>query len=292
MGLHFWDPTKMRMNGMEQNVPKRNSLRGIAVGNRTPAAPRRRKWSRKKILVLIGSVTAICFVSRRSEPVVAQPMAAEPLAAVVEEKEDVKEVPAVVDCKVYPYKHYSKYLKDKLPAYKSLSLAAGISPIKDEPTLNDLLANGYSRLVEVKEDDAMHIAEMDHGKPYLTPTAHAALKAIAKDFKKRIEGTDLAHARLKVTSLLRTSADQRKLGRSNVNATRDADAPHTHGTSVDISYMKFISQKGEQLQLSGCQQVFLAETLAEVINDHKKADPMLFAIRERQQACYHLSVCR
>nr|MDQ3099976.1 DUF5715 family protein [Bacteroidota bacterium] len=149
-----------------------------------------------------------------------------------------------------------------------------------------------SKLVRVEGDDVLHIATMEFGKPYLTTSAHDVLRSIADDFKERIAETDLAGTRLKVTSLLRTSKDQKNLGRSNVNATKDADAPHTHGTSIDISYMKFVSVAGQQLELAGCQQVFLAETLAEVIAEHKKKDPMIFATRETQQACYHLTVCR
>ncbi len=206
----------------------------------------------------------------------------------VEEKAEV----ARVDCKVYPYKHYSKYLKDRLPEYKNKSLQAGIMPLKNDDALSSFLSRGAVGLVRVNSDDAMYIAEMAHGKPYLTPAAKDVLRSIARDFKQRIAGTDLAGARLRVTSLLRTSRDQHDLGRSNVNATRDADAPHTHGTSMDISYMKFVSKDGELLQLSGCQQVFLAETLAEVIHDMRKKDEMIFATRERQQACYHLTVCR
>lgn len=207
---------------------------------------------------------------------------------VVEEKE----VPPVVDCKVYPYKHYSKFLKDKLPTYKTMSLQAGITPIKDEDALYDMIAKGTRKLVKVEDDDAIYVAPMDHGKPYLKPEAHEVLRSIASDFKERITNTDLEKARLKVTSLLRTSKDQKNLGRYNVNATKDADAPHTHGTSMDISYMKFVTDAGEPMELTGCQQVFLAETLAEVITEHRKKDPMIFAIRERQQACYHLTVCR
>jgi hypothetical protein len=46
------------------------------------------------------------------------------------------------------------------------------------------------------------------------------------------------------------------------------------------------------LELKACQQVFLAETLAEVIAEHRGKDAMIFATREVQQACYHLTVCR
>ena len=198
----------------------------------------------------------------------------------------------VVDCKVYPFKHHSKHLNDRLPAYKKRSQQAGVPPIADEKVLDKLVAQGGSGLVRVASDATLFVAPMEHGRPYLTANARKTLLAIGRDFQERIAGTDLSGARLRVTSLLRTRKDQRDLGRSNVNATKDVDAPHTHGTSMDISYMKFMAHDDALLELAACQQVFLAETLAEVIAEHRKRDPLLFATREARQACYHLSVCR
>lgn len=256
---------------------------GIITEESAPSAPpRRSRWSRKKlsILAVLLVVAGIMIGRRETGP------------GPVNSIQPTAEEPHVVDCKVYPYKHHSKNLKDRLPDYKHLSLQAGINPIPDEKALLSLVSRGNAGLVEVVEDHTFAVAGMSHGRPYLTPKAYATLKDIAHDLHDRLKDTDLAGTRLKVTSLLRTLKDQKNLGRSNVNATRSTEAPHTHGTSFDISYMKFISPEGEQLELAGCQQVFLAETLAEVIEEHRRKDKLLFATREKQQACYHLTVCR
>lgn len=245
--------------------------------------PRKKKWNKKRLAILVISGVAIILslllADRRTEP---------PPVAIIPPEQPA---PKVVDCKTYPFKHYSKKLNDRLPEYRHLSLKAGVPPIHDEKVLASLIANGRTRIVPVQSDHTFEVAEMKHGRPYLTPKAYQMLRSIAREFNSRLKGTDLEGARLKVTSLFRTLKDQKDLGRSNVNATKSAEAPHTHGTSIDISYMKFVSSEGEQLQLAGCQQVFLAETLAEVIEEHRKKDKLLFATRERQQACYHLSVC-
>lgn len=202
------------------------------------------------------------------------------------------EKPRLVDCKAYPFKHFSKFLNDRLPDYNKLSRQAGIAPVADANALQARLAKDGGGLVRVESDATLVVAHMEHGHPYLTPNAHRTLRIIATEFQSRIAHTDLAGARLKVTNLLRTIRDQRDLGRSNVNATKDQDAPHTHGTSLDISYMRFMDTGGRTLELAGCQQVFLAETLAEVIVELRQRDKRLFATREKQQACYHLAVCR
>jgi Family of unknown function (DUF5715) len=133
---------------------------------------------------------------------------------------------------------------------------------------------------------------MEHGSPYLTSKAAEVLESIARSFHARLAGSGLEGTRIRVNSLLRTKRDQRELGRSNVNATRDENAPHTHGTSMDLSYMKFADAHGETMELRACEQVFLAETLAEAIAEHCARDERIFATKEKQQACYHISVCR
>lgn len=195
-------------------------------------------------------------------------------------------------CSDYPFKNHSPKLNARLPAYKALSLQAGVRPVKDDEALSRALAAGKLQLVKVESNAHYFVAPMDHGSPYLTPKAAAALAAIGKEFHERIAGTGVADARIRVTSLFRTKQDQRNLGRGNVNATRDELAPHTHGTSMDLSYMKFVDQQGEPLELKACEQIFLAETLAEVIAEHGARDKRIYATKEKQQACYHISVCR
>lgn len=246
---------------------------------------KKRRYSPKKIGVLLVVVALLIVLFQRSCGGSAPEPGPEPVTT------PEPEVERVVDCSTYPYKHFSKHLKDRLPKYKELSLKAGITPIEDEKALAKAVANGTAGLVHVKSTDAFMVSAMDHGRPYLTPAAHKVLLHIAETFQQRISNSDVADARLKVTSLLRTRNDQRDLGRSNVNATKAAEAPHTHGTSMDISYMRFVDAKGAPMELAACQQVYLAETLAEVIHEMRKENKLLFATREAQQACYHLSVC-
>lgn len=272
--------------------PRRNTLRSSAPppqAEPAAAAPARRKrWfgrrKRRILLLLLVVSTPLLYALHDRSPNVPK----EEVAPAVAEAP----APKVLNCKVYPYKEHGSKLKDKLPHYSRLSQKAGIKPLADEKALEKTLGAQGNKLVQVRSTDAFWVAPMTHGRPYLTTNALGALHRIADDFKARIANTDLADARIKVTSLLRTRKDQRDLGRSNVNATKDQNAPHTHGTSMDLSYMKFVDQEGREMDLAACQQVFLAETLAEVIAEHRRQDKLLFATREARQACYHLSVCR
>ncbi|HRD52008.1 MAG TPA: DUF5715 family protein [Flavobacteriales bacterium] len=232
-------------------------------------------------MVLSLPVLAVWFIASSGQTSAVAPAAPEPVSP-----------KPVLTCSDYPFKHHSPKLNAKLPAYKALSRQAGVRPVKDDEALSKALSSGSIALERIEGNTHFFVAPMNHGSPYLTPKAAAALRSIAKDFNARIAETDMADARIRVTSLFRTKKDQRNLGRGNVNATRDELAPHTHGTSMDLSYMKFVDQQGEPLELKACQQVFLAETLAEVIAEHSARDPRIFATKEKQQACYHISVCR
>jgi len=250
--------------------------------NATPPSPsRRRRLSKRKVLIALALPAVIVLLATRGTEEVGPKTV--PAAPAMER---------VVNCAALPYKHHSPKLKDKLPAYKHLSLRAGIRPLKDDKALSAALAAGSANLVHVQSDANMLVAAMDHGAPYLTPRAAEALSAIASDFQARLAGSGLEGTRIRVNSLLRTKHDQRELGRSNVNATRDENAPHTHGTSMDLSYMKFAGADGATLELRACEEIFLAETLAEVIAEHCAKDARIFATKEKQQACYHISVCR
>jgi hypothetical protein len=242
---------------------------------------RRRRISKRKVLIALALPVSIVILATRGKDEARPSATAAPAPSA-----------RTVNCSALPYKHHSPKLKDKLPTYKHLSLQAGIRPLADEQALTAALDASEVDLVRVESDDLMHVAPMDHGSPYLTPRAAETLGSIAKAFRARLEGSGLEGTRIRVNSLLRTKRDQRDLGRSNVNATRDENAPHTHGTSMDLSYMKFAGADGETLELRACEQVFLAETLAEVIAEHRSRDPRIFATKEKQQACYHISVCR
>lgn len=243
--------------------------------------PRRRRISKRKVLIALALPVSIVILATRGKDE-AQPSATTAAAPAARS----------VNCSALPYKRHSPKLKDRLPAYKHLSLEAGIRPLADEQALTVALSAGDLDLVRVESDELKFVAPMDHGSPFLTRNAAGTLGSIARAFQARLEGSGLEGTRIRVNSLLRTKRDQRDLGRSNVNATRDENAPHTHGTSMDLSYMKFADAEGQTLELRACEQVFLAETLAEVIAEHRARDSRIFATKEKQQACYHISVCR
>jgi hypothetical protein len=87
-----------------------------------------------------------------------------------------------------------------------------------------------------------------------------------------------------VSSVLRTDADVKKLSRSNINASKRS--VHCYGTTVDISYKRFVKHDDEGKDAS---TVHLKAVLAEVLRDLKKSG-RCYVKHEVKQACFHITV--
>ncbi|MEX1131849.1 MAG: hypothetical protein WEC15_01370, partial [Flavobacteriales bacterium] len=129
-------------------IPQRPSVgQGRPMAQGPAPGLKKRRYSPKKIGVLLVVVALLIVFLQRSCGGSAPEPGPEPVAT------PEPEVERVVDCSTYPYKHFSKHLKDRLPKYKELSLKAGITPIEDEKALAKAVANGTAGLVHVKSTD-------------------------------------------------------------------------------------------------------------------------------------------
>ncbi|MEM1270389.1 MAG: DUF5715 family protein [Bacteroidota bacterium] len=75
--------------------------------------------------------------------------------------------------------------------------------------------------------------------PYLTPDATAALDSIGVHFQRRLATRGLPAFKFAVTSVLRSSEDQRRLRRRNRNAAKGRSS-HEFGTTFDLSQRRYV----------------------------------------------------
>jgi hypothetical protein len=104
---------------------------------------------------------------------------------------------------------------------------------------NDRDAEGGQRkgkLVPVADGPGYDIADLRDSHPLLVPEARDVLQEIGAAFAARLEGTPNAGTLIRVTSLTRTDAQQRGLGRKNYNAI-DGGSTHSYGASFDLAFM-------------------------------------------------------
>ena len=82
------------------------------------------------------------------------------------------------------------------------------------------------------------LRDMDHSTPSVTPETRAMLEELGRRFHARLDSLGLPRYRMKVTSALRTAADQEALRRVNSYATTQTSA-HQFATTVDVSHERF-----------------------------------------------------
>ena len=119
--------------------------------------------------------------------------------------------------------------------------------------------------------------------PYLVPRAAQLLKDIGRTFQDTVRNRGGGDYRIKVTSLLRTEYSVSKLRRRNRNAS-DSSC-HRFATTFDISWTKFDCL--DTTQLVSLED--LKNILAEIIQQ-KREQGRCYAIYERRQGCFHVTV--
>lgn len=174
-----------------------------------------------------------------------------------------------------------KYFNDLNDTHLAVAQKLGISPLASREAVD----NASRKLVELNDSDAYIVDKLTHSIPFLVPEAAALLKRIGENFQDSLVMKHLPPYKVIVSSVLRTQSDVKKLGRRNVNASKNS--AHCYGTTVDITYKRFFSEYGEEIDKTGN----LKNVLAEVLRD-LKLQGCCYIKHENKQACFHITVRR
>lgn len=177
--------------------------------------------------------------------------------------------------------------------------------VSNEAEMERLRRSG--RLVAL-EDSTEHwiVRRMEHASPYVTPDAAAMLVELGRRFHARLDSAGLPRYRMRITSALRTDADQAALRRVNANASQIVSA-HEFGTTVDVSHERF-AVPARPLAAGGAQPLpeLEVEMLEEVGQEHSRVlqaelgraiwemrqEGGLHVMMEDAQPVYHMTVAR
>ena len=164
--------------------------------------------------------------------------------------------------------------KDSYEEHLSTATLMGIGLIEDEEQLQKLVASGA--LVEASSGAGYQVSDLTHSHPYFSLHTKNILEEIGQTF----ETMNGRGNYMMVTSATRTMAQQKKLSRRNRNATK-GESSHSYGVSFDISYVRFNGEKNYDRQ---------AQKDLEAVLKHFQKENKIFVIKERRQACYHVTV--
>ncbi|MDE5627407.1 MAG: hypothetical protein K2I58_05560 [Candidatus Amulumruptor sp.] len=158
--------------------------------------------------------------------------------------------------------------------------STGISP------LGNLASHWHIRrpIVKITSCRDFFIEPLTYSVPYLVPEAAAMVHEIGRRFTDSVAARGGSRYRMRITSVTRTPETVRRLLRRNVNAVDSS--VHQLGTTVDISYARFIPDEDNPVDRSVDDlKGVLAEVLAAMRREGK-----LYVKFERQQPCFHVTV--
>ncbi|MBQ5663636.1 MAG: hypothetical protein IIV19_04300 [Bacteroidaceae bacterium] len=138
------------------------------------------------------------------------------------------------------------------------------------------------KLEPLNDEEAYVVDELTHSAPYLVPQAAELLSEIGRSFQDSLVAHHLPPHKVIVTSVLRTGKDVKKLGRRNVNASKNS--AHCYATTFDISYKRFHALSDDE----EVAQIKLKLVLGEVLRDLKKQG-RCYVKHEVKQACFHIT---
>ena len=126
-----------------------------------------------------------------------------------------------------------------------------------------------------KKGTGFRLQALTHSRAYLNFKSKKILNRIGEKFSKDSKGDYFT-----VSSLTRTLEDQCKLRKTNSNASLGISS-HNYGNSFDISYVRFNGKHAHNEKLDARLRSVL---------DHYVAAGKIYYIKEKKQACYHVTV--
>lgn len=175
--------------------------------------------------------------------------------------------------------NYNKDFNDKNDLHLQAAHNIGIAPIENREKA-DLQKK---QLKEVKSCKNYEIDKLTHSIPFVVPEAELLLQKIGDNFADSLKNLNAPHYKLIVTSITRTKDDVKRLGQKNINAS--VNSAHMYGTTIDISWKRFIKDSKSSKELSEEQ---LKMILASVLRDLRKEN-VCYIKHEKKQACFHIT---
>lgn len=164
----------------------------------------------------------------------------------------------------------------------------GIQPVQSRSQIPYLVRT--HQLVDITNSPFYIVDDLTHSLPYLVPKAQHLLNTISINFLDSLRSKGMPPHLPVVSSVLRTIDDVTHLQHGNHNAT--TNSCHTYGTTVDITYHRFIPLDAappySQTQPTRWDPD-LTFVLAEVLYD-LRSQGCCYVKYERKQACFHLTL--
>lgn len=178
---------------------------------------------------------------------------------------------------------YRRSFGDLNDLHLDVAKRIGVAPLQNRDAAEKL----GKKVVEIKSGDLYQVDSLTHSIPFLVPKASALLDSIGANFLDSLESKGLNPNQVIVTSVLRTYDDVKRLGKRNINASKNS--AHVYGTTFDITYKRFFKvEDPDGRPMQDVRADTLKLVLSEVLRDLKKKEKC-YVKYELKQACFHIT---
>lgn len=125
------------------------------------------------------------------------------------------------------------YAKKHRPAAIRLAADAFIS---DEVVMNELLAKG--KLVPYHAKEGVRIQKLTHSEAFLHPAAAETFEELGRRFRERLSDSRESDALVVVSSVTRTSGQQKEILKRYPNSATKGASTHSYGASIDLLFVE------------------------------------------------------
>ena len=139
-------------------------------------------------------------------------------------------------------------------------------------------------LEEVADNAYYIVSVLTHSLPYLTEHTVDFLNTLGERMEATYKENGIIPYRFVLTSVLRTSEDQKKLRSFNYNATKNESA-HFFGITFDISQTRFAMWDSRESVYTYRLRNLLARELIKLQDEGK-----CYVLLENREKCFHVTV--
>ena len=260
------------------------------------------------LLIILSTSSFFFYLEKQNENISKQILNELSIYDKIEKKITVA-VPIYIDYnKNNAEKKLRKYLfKDHIEVAKRI----GVPTIKNQKQIDKFRKKNLLSYVDLKSKDNFFFYNVQKNYRYLTPTTLKGLKTTTDEIQKIFRNyTNLKKVSLKIaiSSALRPTKYQTNLRKRNNNAT--IISTHSYGTSFDIFYDDYYLSLPEPGKMNKTSKNVIDKTrqkIGFILGDslrrqfktilHKtliklQNDGLLYAIHEKKQRCYHVTIRR
>lgn len=178
------------------------------------------------------------------------------------------------------YFSYGRAFADRNDKHLMAAARIGLHP---GPNNREAAMQMKHQLREIRTNPLYVVEDLTHSLPFLVPIAANRLDSIGMEFADILQRNNLPAYRFRITSVLRSGEDIRRLQRSNSNSI--ANSPHNYGTTFDIGYAHFdqLTQTTDSMSDDNLKLV-LAQTL---LNQQRAGH--IYVKYEHKQGCFHVT---